>query len=534
MKCWNCKTEVAETALYCPNCAYRGYPCPIRFGQYLVQSFKGAGSFGDVYAVRHPDLDRVDAAKRLRIENADPDDVRAELQLVSKISHPNVVRIYFSAAEDNYYIMEYVAGTLEEKLVSDPDGVRQRLPEVAVGIYKGLQAAHRQRICHRDLKPANILIDEDWTPKLADFGLARFVTTASPGRSFAGTPRYIAPEVWNGEEYGLAADIFSLGVIFYRMWTGAFPFDATTENGLSLKILKGDYEPADALNNQTPAKVARLIDDMLAPADRRISSIGFIIAELTSYQPTTARAITVDDRQLQIAAIYGSRNYRRSPLILMAHPATSVSGLVGGILASDSEYGRSRAESYFPKVFAWICAVLSSLEWRVSQIVEYKYGDACPYCEQATCVCDAKRPPPELNRELLGRIRDRETPDAEPQPLRYYQDLFERIYGAQNKGNGIQFVCIHMLGAVNDVIDALLRVRSLEELREVDVLHLELADLVAWYFALLNMYDPRFDCETAFDGTFRGRCYSCGQAPCRCEPIENEIRLANWREFGRG
>jgi len=487
-----------------------------------------------VYSVLNPDFNRVDAAKRLRLPGAHPADIRAELELVASINHPNVVRIYFAAADENYYVMEYVPQTLEKRFIADPEGVRAIFVRLAMGICEGLQAAHRQRICHRDLKPDNILLDADGVPKIADFGLARFVDTASPARTFGGTPNYMAPEIWNGEEYGLPADIYSLGVIFYRIWADRFPYDATSLGGLSLKVVKGGCDPVETVNPRIPARIARLIGDMLAPAGQRISSVEFIIGELAACEPRAVQSRTVDDRQFLIASIYGSRNYRRSPLVLVAHLATNVSGLVGGLLAEDTEYGRARAEAYFPRVFAWICAVLSSLEWRVSQIVHFKYDSVCPYCGAAPCNCDLALREPELNRLLLKRLSDRAPlADAAPQPLGFYKEMFATLYGEQNKKHGLELVCLHAVGAVNDVFDALLRVRSLEELRQVDVLHLELADLVAWYFALLNMYDPAFDCERALDEAFDGQCYACKSSPCRCDAIEHEIRLANWRDFGK-
>ena len=151
------------------------------------------------------------------------------------------------------------------------------------------------------------------------------------------------------------------------------------------------------------------------------------------------------------------------------------------------------------------------------------------------CACESRQftRKADVYERLLAKTRTRDDLAAAPsESLSFYQQMFDRIYGPANRSGGMAAACLHAYSEVAEVMDALLRLKSLERLSEVDVLHFELADVVAWFFALLNLYDREYDFERAVSDMFPGRCYRCRQEICGCPPIDTEIRLINWRRYG--
>jgi eukaryotic-like serine/threonine-protein kinase len=210
---------------------------------YTIEALLGEGSFGAVYKVRHKLLG-IQAMKVFRVTASGPsvEDVIAEALILSKLLDRHVVRIFEantindSPPERPYMTMEFFSGgTLESFLQR-----RVRLQPIsalktASQISGGLAAAHTQSppIVHRDLKPQNVLIESispNGTPqvKVADFGLAKHVDPDSRMVRAAGTLQYLAPEAAWGFSTP-ASDVYSLGIVLFRMLTGVFPFPVTPE-----------------------------------------------------------------------------------------------------------------------------------------------------------------------------------------------------------------------------------------------------------------------------------------------------------------
>lgn len=201
-----------------------------------IEELIGAGGMGAVYKARQEGLDRVVALKILPEEFAH--DVRfalrftREARALAKLNHSNIVSVFeFGNVEDTYYfLMEYVDGSTLRDVIQ----ARQLDPEHALAIIPhlcdALQYAHDKGVIHRDIKPENILIAIDGSVKIADFGLSRILgneglaTGLTGTHQVMGTPRYMAPEQWEGA-HGVdhRADIYSLGVVFYEMLTGELP-----------------------------------------------------------------------------------------------------------------------------------------------------------------------------------------------------------------------------------------------------------------------------------------------------------------------
>ncbi len=205
-----------------------------------------------------------------------------EYELIARLNHPNVVRIHdFGVADDHAYIaMEYCGGgSLKRRIGAGMDGYEAyRLMRDIAG---ALGVLHAAGILHRDLKPTNVLFRDDGSLVLIDFGLAKQVAlkaeVTGAGAIF-GTPYYVSPEQGHGEPVDIRGDIYSLGVIFFEMLTGAKPYDGDTAMAV---IVRHRQAPVPEL----PASLGEfqpLIGRMLAkdPADRFQT-----VEELLAWQP---------------------------------------------------------------------------------------------------------------------------------------------------------------------------------------------------------------------------------------------------------
>ena len=194
---------------------------------------------GVVYKARQIGLNRLCALKIILPGEHNGAEFRArflaEAETIAKLRHPNVVQIYGLGDHDGlpYFEMEYIeGGSLARRLDGTPWALEPAARMVAV-LARAIEDAHRLGIVHRDLKPANVLLVDDETPKVVDFGLAKTLEADSnltQSGVFIGTPSYAAPEQVEGltRTVGPAADIYALGAIFYHMLTGRPPFQAAT------------------------------------------------------------------------------------------------------------------------------------------------------------------------------------------------------------------------------------------------------------------------------------------------------------------
>jgi serine/threonine-protein kinase len=206
---------------------------------YEVLGELGRGGMGVVYKARQVRLNRVVALKMILAGTlAGPEScVRfmAEAESVARLHHPHVVQVFACGDHDGrpYFEMEYVpGGSLAERLDGTPWTPRDaaRLVEA---LARAVQEVHRLGIVHRDLKPANVLLEADGTPKVADFGLAKWLDIESGltrTDHVLGSPSYMAPEQAMGKAgtVGPAADVYSLGTVLYELLTGRPPFRAAT------------------------------------------------------------------------------------------------------------------------------------------------------------------------------------------------------------------------------------------------------------------------------------------------------------------
>src|SRR5512139_2114931 len=222
-----------------PEAPARRFLPGMRFGdRYRIVERLGRGATGEVYRADDLKLGQPVALKFLPPHLAEDPDARArirnEVRVARQVSHPNVCRVYDIAEADGYVFisMEYVDGEdLRSVLRRLGRPSREKVAEIARQLCAGLAAAHESGVLHRDLKPANIMIDGRGRVRIADFGLASFQQELPDG-AVAGTPAYMAPELFAGAPASTRADIYALGVVLYELVTGRSPFPGASVSEL--------------------------------------------------------------------------------------------------------------------------------------------------------------------------------------------------------------------------------------------------------------------------------------------------------------
>jgi serine/threonine protein kinase len=253
--------------------------------RYEIRDELPPGGIGRVYRATQLKLQRMVVIKVLRSELADsPEHIarfRQEAQTLARLDHENIVRIFDIEEDDGLccIIMENLAGgSLAQLLARSGRLEPRRACEIALVIADALASAHAKGIIHRDLKPGNVLLSASGRPKLADFGIARLVDTATSTRSeLLGTPHYMSPEQVRGEKVAPVSDLYSLGVVLYEMLTGRVPFLADTPFGVALKHVQEPPPDLAATAPHLPPALRTFVHRALAkdPADRFDSAEAF-------------------------------------------------------------------------------------------------------------------------------------------------------------------------------------------------------------------------------------------------------------------
>lgn len=218
-----------------------------RLGEYELLGEIGRGGQGEVYKALQPRTGRVVALKRIAgIGLAPSAKLRTlferEVEALIRLSHPNVVGVYSSEVIDGHtvLVMEYVDGTAIDRWADDcwqtgEDALR-RVLEAFAGVCEGVMHAHARGVIHRDIKPGNVLVDASDTPKVVDFGIAKIIDehqVEATVSGFLGTPGYAAPERARsgGARTDTRSDVYSLGVLLFRMLTGREAFGEQERSG---------------------------------------------------------------------------------------------------------------------------------------------------------------------------------------------------------------------------------------------------------------------------------------------------------------
>ena len=241
---------------------------------YRCDHLLGRGGMGRVYLAHHADLDRKCALKILspRAVESDVDYVarfRLEGRAAAALVHPNIITIHAIGEERGFHFleMEFVAGRSLQRLLDD-EGLQTplRATNIAQRIAEALSAAHQHGIIHRDLKLDNVLLTHQGVPKIADFGLAKRVRASDgfgPGR-LIGTPHYMAPEIFDGEEASPATDVYALGVCYFVLLTGRLPFPARSLSELSRLAATAPLPDVRQINPRISLEMSECLNVLMA------------------------------------------------------------------------------------------------------------------------------------------------------------------------------------------------------------------------------------------------------------------------------
>ncbi len=250
----------------------------------------GGGGMALVYKAKCRLLNRFVAIKVLRQEFIEDEEFikkfRKEAQAAASLSHPNIVGIYDVGTENNnyYIVMEYIKGqTLKELIKSKGTLGIEYATNIAIQICYALDHAHKNNIVHRDIKSHNILIKEDNSVKVTDFGIARAVSssTITNTGNIIGSVHYFSPEQARGGYTDEKSDIYSLGVVMYEMLTGRLPFEGESPIAVALKHIQEEPVHPSGLNARIPVAVEDIIVKcMEKEVSKRYNSAQEIINDL--------------------------------------------------------------------------------------------------------------------------------------------------------------------------------------------------------------------------------------------------------------
>lgn len=256
---------------------------------YELESLIGSGGMGRVYLAKHRDLDRYCALKILSPKSAEIDQDYVERfvnegRATASLIHPNVVTIHAIGQENGFHFleMEFVAGRSLQRLLRDEQRLTPiRATALATTIANGLASAHRAGIVHRDLKPDNILLNHQGIAKLADFGLAKRISTLRQfPKDLAGTPNFMAPELFHGEPASPASDVYALGVCYFLMLSGRLPYVAKSIDELMAQVATEALPNIRDFNPRVSLVMGEVLSLLLAKSPRNRPCDGIEAAQL--------------------------------------------------------------------------------------------------------------------------------------------------------------------------------------------------------------------------------------------------------------
>jgi len=306
---------------------------------YEILGELGRGGMGVVYKARQAKLDRLVALKMIlsgvHAGEAGQARFRTEGEAIARLQHPNIVQIHEVGEYGGlpYFSLEFCAGgSLDRKLNGTPLPPKEAAWLVET-LARAMQAAHEKGVIHRDLKPANVLLLEDGTPKVTDFGLAKKVGEAGQTASGAmmGTPSYMAPEQAGGrsEQIGPLVDVYALGAILYECLTGRPPFRGPTPMDTVMQVVADEPVPVRQLQPQVPADVETIcLKCLQKEPTRRYESASALADDLRRFEegrPIVARPVRRWER--------ATKWVRRNPMLAGMSAAMVLALLAGAVVS---------------------------------------------------------------------------------------------------------------------------------------------------------------------------------------------------------
>ena len=263
-------------------------------GRYQINELLGVGGMAFVYKAYDMIDDRTVAIKILKDEFLNNGEFlrrfRNESKAIAVLSHPNIVKVYDVSFGDKiqYIVMEYIDGiTLKEYISNRKDTNWKESVHFTVQVLRALQHAHEKGIIHRDIKPQNIMLLQDGTIKVTDFGIARFAKneTHTMTDKAIGSVHYIAPEQARGDITDAKADIYSVGVLMYEMLTGNLPFEADNAVSVAIMQLQADPTPPRQINSEIPEGLEEItLKAMQKDPSKRYQSAAEMLTDIEMFK----------------------------------------------------------------------------------------------------------------------------------------------------------------------------------------------------------------------------------------------------------
>ena len=275
--------------------------------RYEITELIGTGGMADVYRAQDLEADRTVAVKILKDEFSGNAEFlrrfRNESKAIAVLSHQNIVKIYDVGLTDEikFIVMEYIDGITMKDFIEQQGVLRWKDALFFITqILKALQHAHDKGIVHRDIKPQNIMLLEDGTIKVMDFGIARFsrVDGKTLSDKTVGSVHYISPEQARGDMTDERSDIYSVGVMLYEMLTGKKPYDADTPVAIALKHMQDEPVSPREINSSIPEALEEIVlHAMEKDPARRYQSAADMIRDIDTFKldPTVVFGYTDPD-----------------------------------------------------------------------------------------------------------------------------------------------------------------------------------------------------------------------------------------------
>jgi WD40 repeat protein/tRNA A-37 threonylcarbamoyl transferase component Bud32 len=307
---------------------------------YALLAELGRGGMGVVYKARHIKLNRLVALKMILAGShagaADLSRFQTEAQAIARLQHLHIVQVYEVGEHEGkpFFSLEYCGGgSLAQKLNGTPLPPHEAAALVET-LARAMQAVHVHHIIHRDLKPGNVLLTEDGTPKITDFGLAKNLDEAGQTASGAmmGTPSYMAPEQTGrrSAQVGPLADVYALGAILYECLTGRPPFKAATSLDTILQVVNSEPVAPTQLQAKTPRDLETICLKCLhKEPSKRYASAAALAEDLQRFlagEPIAARPVGRLER--------GWRWCRRNPAVAALLATVALTLLIGAGVAT--------------------------------------------------------------------------------------------------------------------------------------------------------------------------------------------------------
>lgn len=273
---------------------------PRTWGPLAIVRKIGSGTYSDVYLARDPKLDRHVALKLLRHRDADAagdSEVIDEARLLARVRHPNVVTIYGAERIDGRVgiWMEYVDGrTLEAELRARGPFRPDEIARIGAALCDALSAVHGAGVVHRDVKAQNVLRAPDGRVLLTDFGTGHDESGPADAGELAGSPLYLAPEVFEGGSSTVQSDVYSLGVLLFHLTTGSFPVSGRSLDDIREVHRRGSAATLRQAGAHVPRSLAVVVARALSPsAAERFADVAQMAAQLRAAMTPRRRPLLV-------------------------------------------------------------------------------------------------------------------------------------------------------------------------------------------------------------------------------------------------